>query len=299
MIVQFIGIEAQEQLSMTDKEICEFINSKDIAKYLFDIHYNFSSLEAAWLINQCKRLNMAQKHAAWTRLINENKDMPAKWAIIKRLESYSDVTSVFELLERCMKLEKELLAEFLLDDEDFVYTYECYSNFDACWTEYDGTIFRNIDILYESIETCNYDAGLYDEDPINCNDIIRITRHMLDMPDFITMDFNINRIPMRLVRDEMMHRGHYDKYYILRIFDDMWFNFPVPFKKGDMVYLKSVGPFELEATTYDHCKEDPKYVGFDTTDMNAWGLFKNKAGVAYHEVTDHLMDLEYYKNDQD
>ena len=50
---------------MTDLEICRFVNSKDIRKYLMDIHYVFSASEAAWLVNQCYRATLQEKMDAW------------------------------------------------------------------------------------------------------------------------------------------------------------------------------------------------------------------------------------------
>ena len=41
-----------------------FINSRDIRKYLKEIGYQFSSLEAAWLVWQNRNISLKDKYAA-------------------------------------------------------------------------------------------------------------------------------------------------------------------------------------------------------------------------------------------
>lgn len=56
------------------EEITNYINSKDIAEYLRNLDYRFNSLEAAWLIYQCRRLTLEEKHCAWKNLIQTMPD---------------------------------------------------------------------------------------------------------------------------------------------------------------------------------------------------------------------------------
>ena len=44
--------------------VCRFINSKDIREHLESIKYPFGSLEAAWIIYQCRFASLEEKHAA-------------------------------------------------------------------------------------------------------------------------------------------------------------------------------------------------------------------------------------------
>lgn len=56
--------------------ISRYINSKDIRRYLEKIGYEFSSLEAAWLIYQCHSAAPEKKHDAWRELIQTIPDCP-------------------------------------------------------------------------------------------------------------------------------------------------------------------------------------------------------------------------------
>ena len=44
--------------------VYRFINSKDIREHLEFIKYPFGSLEAAWIIYQCRFASLEEKHAA-------------------------------------------------------------------------------------------------------------------------------------------------------------------------------------------------------------------------------------------
>lgn len=50
-------------------DIFRFVNSKDVREHLRDIGYEFNSLEAAWLIYQCRDAAIDEKHKAWNELI--------------------------------------------------------------------------------------------------------------------------------------------------------------------------------------------------------------------------------------
>lgn len=54
--------------------IFKYINSKDIRKHLEKINYKFTSLEAAWLIYQCKGITLKEKQTAFNELIDTMPD---------------------------------------------------------------------------------------------------------------------------------------------------------------------------------------------------------------------------------
>ena len=66
MLPDIIYLETEDMKMLN---IYSFINSKDISAYLREIGYQFNSLEAAWLICQCKDMTQEERHAAWKELI--------------------------------------------------------------------------------------------------------------------------------------------------------------------------------------------------------------------------------------
>lgn len=85
-------------------------------------------------------------------------------------------------------------------------------------------------------------------------------------------------------------------------FDGMWFSFPTPFKKGDIVWIPKPesdinwncdgGFVLLGIITWDA----PEYIvrEGDAYDMCAYGYFVNPDGTVYREVISYYMGLEYY-----
>ena len=59
-------------------DIYNFINSKDIADYLKSINYNFSIIEAFYIVYQCHNTTLKQKIEAWQEIIKTYPDCSYK-----------------------------------------------------------------------------------------------------------------------------------------------------------------------------------------------------------------------------
>ena len=88
-------------------DIFSFINSTDISNYLKEIKYEFSPLEAAWLIYRCKNLSYVQKKKAWNELISAIPDIRTP----KRMNC-DGYESLHELLKKYMEIVEKELADF-------------------------------------------------------------------------------------------------------------------------------------------------------------------------------------------
>lgn len=91
------------------------------------------------------------------------------------------------------------------------------------------------------------------------------------------------------------------------VFDGLWFEFPTPFQKGDIVWNPDqpegfcAGPFVitgvcLDGIESDKTKENIRKDG-DSSDMCAGGFFLNEDGSIYGECMSNYMDLEFYNKD--
>jgi hypothetical protein len=102
-------------------------------------------------------------------------------------------------------------------------------------------------------------------------------------------------------------------YELDGLFDELWFEFPVPFKRGDIVWIKSryrpeeADPIVLTDSIIPPRWDRDKYLekrrnSGDTSDMNIWGYavdmewYNGYHGV-YSEVWWNYMDVEYYRKD--
>ncbi|MBO4591231.1 MAG: hypothetical protein J5684_01555, partial [Eubacterium sp.] len=109
-------------------------------------------------------------------------------------------------------------------------------------------------------------------------------------------------------RDQLLKIDGYpydeeDIDFVAQSFEGLWFAFPTPFEKGDVVWIPKKeawiqwecdGGFVLDdLSAWDghmHAAENG-----DNSDMNGYGFFVNENGTVYHEAMFNYMDLEFYK----
>lgn len=274
-------------------DILRFINSKDIRNHLKEINYQFNSLEAAWLIYQCKDAKLKEKHNAWNELIETMPDC----SIPERLNTVPQ-DSLHAFLKKYMELEDKLELEFYdakhadphSDYKPYVYKleyiYEDGSKFD--WEN----IFSCFDALYESImEPDEYVVSIrcikMQIDRLNSWQVAYFT------PSFDLLSLDPGRFENK--DDEDIYWG---------VFEGLWFEFPTPFKKGDIVWDPShpegfcAGPFVTTGVCLDHIESERAKNNIrkngDTTDMCAYGYFVDPDGGIYGECMHRYMDLEFY-----
>jgi hypothetical protein len=273
-------------------DIFRFINSKDIRNYLKEIDYKFSPLETAWLIYQCESATVEEKHGAWQEIIDTMPDCRIEW------HSWSAPReSLNKFLKDYMRIENNLIKDYCRDDSGAVYLYSItiddsnkYFNDPVICSTYDECISRikqDLNVLTDEDGTINY---------------ITINKRHIDKPKdnsemIINTDFKVLSIWQPIKNDND------DEIYNLS-FDMLWFAFPTPFKKGDIVwnrytrYRMDEGVFVLEETAVDMLNrriQEGKKNGFcDSSDMIAYGYYQDDDGTIYSECMHNYMNLEYY-----
>lgn len=260
--------------------IFKYINSKDIRKYLEKTDYKFTPLEAAWLIYQCKGITLKEKQAAFNELIDTMPDCE-----IEKRNNTVPQKSLHKFLKKYISLENRYIDEF-------------------CSAQ--NSIYRFQYILKDGSEEC--DDGLYssfqalknavtsDEDiiKIRCEKIIPNQTHSRKIACF-SKNFEIIDIHI----DYILCIADYNIYY--GVFGGLFFDFPTPFNKGDIVCDKfnkdgvCGGPFVLAEIGLSRFKDEKAVKKYgDNSDMNAEGYFQNEYGSVYYEVMHNYMNLEYY-----
>lgn len=274
-------------------DVFRFINSKDIREHLRSIGYEFNSLEAAWLIYQCHDATIDEKHKAWNELIETMPDCP----IEKRLNTVAQ-DSLHAFLRQYIELEDRYMNEFcderhadtFNDDKPFVYKIK-YIYEDGTENGWD-TVFSCLNALYESIMEP-------EEDVIS----IQCTKMQIDRLDsrqiaYLNPSFEFLRHdPGRIDSDK-----EWDLFG--GVFDGLWFEFPTPFQKGDIVWNPDqpegfcAGPFVITGACLDDIESDKTKENIrkdgDSSDMCAGGFFLNEDGSIYGECMSNYMDLEFY-----
>lgn len=284
-------------------DIYSFVNSKAIRGYLREIKYEFSSMEAAWLIYACRALPYAGKRAAWLELIDTLPDCE----VPKRKWSHS-WKSLHEMLRQYIRYCDEILDDFLNNESpEYVYRYTYIYGDDERWDEEYKTVYASLrecmDGFHETVEPLDEDYTRGETGVVR----YRLRRQSLrDVEEMTELEFRGNGefecICSRMLGDKTRKTTWGDE--IDFPFEDMWFAFPTPFEEGDIVWVakenqfinwKMDGGFVLTDVLPWKTNEFIIQEG-DMSDMAAQGYFANPNGTVYHEdnMPYTYMDLDYY-----
>lgn len=272
-------------------DILRFINSKDVRAHLEKTGYEFSPLEAAWLIYHSRRVSLAEKRAAWRELIATTPDceIPARPGTVPQ-------ASLHRFLESYIALQDKCEAAFRVSDGGWIYTvafaeghcaseryrpHTCYSSFDAAVEDIRDYVSDYTDIAFVCCEKMlpnEWNSGHF----------------AFFTPQAEIFEVDRGAVPMTDAERDIWSR----------VFPGMWFDFPTPFAEGDILLVPDYyrgGPFVNRgvglAGLEESVKENIRRNG-DETDMCARGFFCGEKGV-FAECTDtpyaNLTDIEYYR----
>lgn len=271
---------------------CRFINSGDIRAYLCKMGYAFSAEEASWLVWQSKYTSLKEKHGAWNEIINTMPDCE----IAERLNTKAR-PSLHQFLRDLMALDVRCLESMKRDGDSTVYSFKYRLENETEWETEDQHLYADFSQCFEAaLNECKDQSENSEID--GCR--IRIQKRWFDgtnssieaelMPDGEVCAI----LNYGICTDEecdLLHHG----------FGGMWFSFPIPFKKGDILVERAChasAPFVLESVA--NTSEDVERCAWsgDSSDMLAWGYFQMPDnGNIYHDCMHGYMDLEYCREE--
>lgn len=270
----------------------EFVNSRDIKEHLKGIDYKFNSLETAWLIYQCNHLSIDEKHNAFKKLIETMPDCE----VPKRMNTEPQ-NSLHTYLITYIATENEMLNKLIKDGKNYIFEWFHYDAKGGGWCPSNE--------CFHTFEECFKDAIWFDSEyglkRLGCEKF-KIKKQKIGAIDAI----DIYCLGEKVYDYELIGK-EFDKYEMLyEVFDGLWFDFPTPFKKGDILCEYDIegnetqgfcrGPFVVKDITPAHARENT-YKYCDSSDMNAWGYFIDEKGKIYFEVMYNYMNLEFYRGD--
>ena len=278
--------------------ILSFVNSNAIRDHLKSINYQFNSLEAAWLIYSCHRLSYEEKKEAWLQLIREMPDC----AVPKR-PNCKGWPSLHEFLKDYIRVTDNEIRDFYKEEPSgtYVYMYSYYYKGDISWTEEFETSYPSLEKCLEELkkDVADLDETYYPES--TGLEKYRLRKQSLYAPE-LNCGITCTKGDKVFGVDYFAGLSEEDSDVIDVSFDGLWFDFPTPFKKGDIVWVPKEanqinwdedGGFVLEGLSTWDDRDFIKNEG-DTSDMNGYGCFVNPNGTVYHEVMENYMDLEFY-----
>lgn len=202
-------------------DIFRFINSKDIRKHLINLNYEFTPVEAAWLVWQCYDATLEEKHKAWQEIVETMPDCD-----IDKFDEATGNKSLHSFLKEHMEEENRLIEMFFENEPDIEYSSTIYTwDNRVYWRRY----------CYNSFESCFYtDISEGESD----KRFIKITKEKLTTPYSritVLMDTSQEIYTIKY-RDKIMDNCEEP---INLSFYSMQFDVPVPFKTGDIVYKRN------------------------------------------------------------
>ena len=276
------------------------VNSKDIRKYLKELDYQFSPLEAAWLVWQCNTKTLAEKNDLWNLIIKYMPDCAVPKSPAYAEDDDPEYT-LHELLKERMRLQEEYIRELPRKTKDCVYEY---------------TLFRagspqklcGDNVLYSSYEKCLDAAGAFcerhpEDAPVNK---LRIQKNRLNkVGSYMFEDLGPDGELLDILAMDYYDPGdsRNDTYVMLAAFaDHMNFAFPAPFKTGDILWIPndtvSADPLVLKSVDMRPDRvllsDDPAGLAGYSNGLYLQGVVMTGSDVCDIRFGTWYMDMEYY-----
>ena len=261
-------------------DIFRFINSRDVREYLKSRNYPFTSLEAAWLIYQCRCATIKEKHEAWQELIQTMPDC----AVAERPHTARH-ESLHQFLKEYIRTEDEILDWFFRDEKDAIYNCEFWKY--AMWCP-GGEYF-------DSFQKC---LKAYTDRRLG-KMTFKITKQILNSDQCTYVVFSADNEPLKFDTSWYPEGGDEILYGVL---GGLEFDFPTPFTKGDILCESEV--YEMNPslradlfviTDLPACSKNESYR--DGCRMKVWGFFLKYDGTLQYEDMYNYMNLEYFRGE--
>lgn len=274
-------------------DLYQFLNSADIREHLKAIEYRFSTLEAAWVISVSAEATMKQKHAAWRELINTMPDCP-----LPDGPQYRCSGSLHRILQRRIDFDRRM-TELFLDARESVFSPAVYSLRDG-WLHPEG--------VYAAAEEALAAAEEYDCGEAACYAVGKhfLQRKKHDIYAYFNADGEL--LSFQLTGKELSE----DDCALYLWYEDFWFRFPTPFRKGDILRFHRSPllpaydgtPFVVERVNSDSRSGQKRSAAYLQKhgrygDMTVRGFFQSENGEVTELVRCNYMDCEYYRGPWD
>ncbi len=231
---------------MKNNEICGYINSKEVRNYLLNTAYTFSSVEAAWLVDNAYDLPLDMKLKAWNSIIDSMTDCRFDYPTFS-FESFNSALQEYIILQ-----ERSLSALYVNSCNEyyeFVLSRERTNNGLTSWDHETHGPFTSYEaclslMLEKYIDPVKQDYKLFirkcsKNQPYPCE----IVAYFSSKGEIVSLSFDKGEEPL-----------------LMDIFFWSDISLPTPFKKGDILY----NPF------------DPSYLGGPIVIDNVPSISKSK-----------------------
>ena len=260
--------------------IYDFIDSPDIRQHLEQIGYKPSPLEMASLIWQSNNHDLLQKQSAFWTLIDNTDDCPIPGGLHGEGQE-----SLHEFLIRYMQLQIHLSSDFDKEEPNAVYSYRMYLDDDGDREWHSSSpLFHTFEEAYEHAQS--------EAIPLSPNFVEFVKTYIGKEEKQIFVRLNHEKRLVRVDENHYLSPEEHEIYH--EVFAGMWFSFPHPFEKGDILRQADClyrHPYEPPFVMTSICTEDEREY-CDGSDMTAHGYFLERDGHIYRECVHNYMNLE-------
>lgn len=247
--------------------VYQYLNSKDVAEHLEKIGFQFTSLEAARVIENCNHINLNEKHDAFRLLMEEMPDeeitLPAERG------RAAEETTLHTLLKEYISAEEELVRSFEKEEEGCIYSYEIAPSLGAP----DPPLRAGMLLTYPMFQK---EVTLLLKG--NPSFYIHLSKFNLEKREacYFCLDGKGNA-------QWVQNLDAFYKPYTVLCFESGNRAIPHPFKKGDLV------------CEYD--EKDRPFVFLDADEENVVGYSLEKGILRKEKEYILPLDVEYYRGD--
>ena len=251
-------------------DFSNYINSVDIRDYHRKIGYEYNSIEAAWIVWECRFITLSEKHNAWKWIIN---NMPDQIIETANNKNPFNGESFHKILNKYIDMQNEFIDDFIRDGEGCFYTYSVISKSLEAYAEF------NIHAIFSNWLECV--GAIKNTELSEYTKLAKVYRMKPNAKEeFLLKGFiEINLEGLIMDLDIYFDDDRLDKYIDLQyLFESFWLEFPTPFKKGDILYIKGTfehnTPFvmtDIIVHSYNTETKRIKKRRRDYSDMTIWG----------------------------
>ncbi len=299
--------------------IYQYINSRDVRNYVEKIGHQFSTPEAAFLVHHSDGKTLEERLQAWQQIISTMPDCK-----IEKRNLLDATDSFLSVLSDYIELQRRKIKSFP-EGDGYVYRYATYERSytgmmewndqeDIFFSDYDSCVnyCKKHELPQGGIEKiCIYKGKL---NPSSSDPATNRAGGYIELSN----QGEVLEIHTSLAYDEDKFTVDLDS-----MFDGMCFNFPTPFKRGDILtthgnreadcipfvflyittwdskemfkrgFSANECPWKKGWEEYDKSRERLLKKG-DITDMHALGVFADQGKLYRDNILVVPTDLEYY-----
>ncbi len=286
-----------------------YTNSLDLKKYWLKNREQFTPLQLAYLVWQNNTQLSLAKYHSYKDLAEKFGDYP-----VNNLKELSPIT-LGELLKSYLEIKDSENNEYMEEDENAVFSWEALYKGDSKYVKSDDLFHTESEAISDMESKCEESRLAY----------YRITRRVIGEENYIEQIYERDPDDCVYAYETYKCSWHGLLEAYARLFEDIWLEFPTPFKRGDILVYRGNPPYGvptgepfvlLELCTWGSVElekngvpdTDDKYCAKDRvkrihaergdiSDMCAYGCFIDDDGRWYTDNVISYLDLEYYKGE--